>query len=121
MSGVPIFSPAITRELMQLIVAARGLEVAGLLWENSAGEQRIQRAPNLHSEPGNVEIPGWWLERLLSRQDRSGFCPVAFFHSHTSSLDLSETDRASQRRMSLPWIVLMVTDDRLASAFYGPP
>ena len=109
----PILSRAVICELFALIMAARGLEVAGLLLENSSGEQRIQRAPNLNSEPGNVEIPRWWIERMLARQSFHGFRPVAFFHSHVSSMELSETDRASLHNFPLPWIVLMAQDGQL--------
>lgn len=118
MRGEPSLSRAVTVEFLRLIRAARGLEVAGLLLENSAGEQRIQRAPNLHSEPGNVEVPRWWFDRMLARQDCSGFRPVAFFHSHVSSLELSETDRASMSTLSLPWIVLMMRSGQLSWAVY---
>jgi proteasome lid subunit RPN8/RPN11 len=108
-----ILSRSAINELFALTKVARGLEVAGLLLENAAGEQRIQRAPNLHSEPGNIEIPRWWIDRMLVRQSPPGFRPVAFFHSHVSSLELSETDRASLDNFPLPWIVLMVKDGQL--------
>jgi proteasome lid subunit RPN8/RPN11 len=113
-----IFRPEVIDELVQLIKAARGLEVAGLVLEDCAGGQRIQRAPNLHTEPGNVEIPRWWFDRMLTRQDGSGFHPIAFFHSHVSSLELSEIDRATMRRLPLPWIVLLLKDDRLIWSVY---
>ena len=109
----PILSRPVIRELFALIMAARGLEVAGLLLENSSGEQRIQRAPNLNSEPGNVEIPRWWIDKMLARQSFHGFHPVAFFHSHVSSMELGETDRASLHNFPLPWIVLMTKDGQL--------
>lgn len=109
----PILSRAVISELFALITATRGLEVAGLLLENTAGEQRIQRAPNLHSEPGNVEIPRWWIDRMLARQSFPGFWPVAFFHSHVSSVELSETDRVSLHNFPLPWIVLIAKDGQL--------
>jgi len=116
-----VLAPAVAHEFLRWIAAARGLEIAGLLLENSAGEQRVQRAPNLAREPGEAEVPGWWLDRALARRDGSGFRPVAFFHSHESSLELSETDRASARTMSIPWIVLAVRDGKLAWAVHAAP
>ena len=108
-----------TRDLLRLIAAARGLEVAGLLLGNAVGEQRILRAPNLQGEPGNVEIPRWWLDKMLSRRDHSGFRPIAFFHSHNSTLELSETDRGSLPSVPLPWVVLVARDGQLRWAVYG--
>jgi proteasome lid subunit RPN8/RPN11 len=116
-----MLSTAVTGELKRMITTARGLEVAGLLLENPAGEQRIQRAPNLQSEPGHVEIPRWWLDRMLGRQDCAGFRPIAFFHTHVLSLELSETDRASLDNAVLPWIVLMVNDGQIKWAVYDCP
>jgi len=110
MSRNPILSRSAINELFALSKIASGHEVAGLLLENAAGEQRIERAPNLHSELGHVEIPGWWIDRMLVRQSYPGFQPVALFHSHVSSLELSETDRVSLNKFPLPWIVLMVKD-----------
>jgi len=113
-----ILAQPVVGELLCMIAAAHGLEVAGLLMENDDGEQRIQRAPNLHNEPGNVEIPRWWFDRMLARRDRSGFRPVAFFHSHLSSLELSELDRTSLRNFPLPWIVLLARDGELSWAVH---
>lgn len=117
--GKPRLRPVVARELLQLVTAAHGFEVAGLLLENATGEQRIQRAPNLAREPGEAEVPRWWLDRTLARRDGAGFHPVAFFHSHRSSLEMSATDRESARTMSLPWIVLAVREGELAWAIHG--
>jgi proteasome lid subunit RPN8/RPN11 len=119
MFGKPVLAPAIANDLLRLIVAARGLEVAGVLLENEFGEQRIRRAPNLAREPGEAEVPRWWLDRTLARRDGAGFHPVAFFHSHRSSLEMSATDLESARTISLPWIVLAVRDGKLAWALHG--
>jgi proteasome lid subunit RPN8/RPN11 len=119
MPGKPVLAPAVTHEFLRWIAAARGLEVAGLLLENAAGEQRIQRAPNLAGEPGEAEVPRWWLDRRLALRDGAGFRPVAFFHSHRSSLEMSATDRESARTVSLPWIVLAVREGELAWAVHG--
>jgi proteasome lid subunit RPN8/RPN11 len=119
MPGKPVLAPAVTHEFLRWIAAARGLEVAGLLLENAAGEQRIQRATNLAREPGEAEVPRWWLDRRLALRDGAGFRPVAFFHSHRSSLEMSATDHESARTMSLPWIVLAARDGKLAWAVHG--
>lgn len=99
-------SSAIIAELNRGLAQARGRELVGLLLEDDAGDQRIRLAPNLMSEPGRFEAPWWWFESLLGKPDRNGFVPVAFFHSHTSSLDLSERDRQSMTQLRLTWIVL---------------
>ena len=112
-------SATVIGALQRAILAARGRDIRGLLLEDPAGEQRIQLAPNLVSEPGAAEVPGWWLERALRRRDPEGFRPVAFFHSHVSSLEPSETDCASMQGSSLPWIVLLVREGQLAWAVDG--
>jgi proteasome lid subunit RPN8/RPN11 len=111
---VRFLTAAVIGELERAIGAARGREIAGILLEDAAGEQRVQLAPNLAHEPGAVDVPRFWLDRALRRRDPAGFHAVAFLHSHLSSLDLSETDRGSMRDSSLPWIVLLMRDDRLA-------
>ena len=102
------------RELERALSLARGREIAGLLLETPAGEQRIRLTPNLLSEPGATEVPGWWLDRMLERSDPSGNRPVAFLHSHTSTLHPSATDRASMRRIPLPWIIVRLDRGRLS-------
>jgi proteasome lid subunit RPN8/RPN11 len=98
-------SSEVIRELERALALARGREVAGLLLEDSAGKQRVHLAPNLSDEPGATEVPRWWLERMLRRPDPAGYRPIAFLHSHVSSLDPSETDRASMQGFPLPWII----------------
>jgi proteasome lid subunit RPN8/RPN11 len=98
--------PRIIAELERAFAWAGGREIGGLLFEDSAGRQRICITPNLLREPGALEVPGWWLKRMLRRRDPSGFRPVAFFHSHLSVLEPSATDRAAMRRLTLPWIIL---------------
>ena len=107
-------------ELERAILAARGREIAGLLLESSDGEQRIRRAPNLLSDPGETELPRWWLDRALASGLTGELRPIAFFHSHTTSLDLSEADRASMVGFPLPWIVLLLREGRLTWAVYSP-
>jgi proteasome lid subunit RPN8/RPN11 len=63
-------------------------------------------------------VPRWWLDRMLRRRDQSGYRPVAFIHSHVSSLDLSETDRASRQGFPLPWIIIRLEAGRLLCAVY---
>ena len=113
-------SPTAATQLERSIAAARGREIAGLLLENSAQEQRIQLAPNLRADAGRVEIPRWWFDRRLERRDASGFRPVAFFHSHVSSLELSDADRASMRSLPLPWIVVLLKNSRLTWSLVTP-
>jgi proteasome lid subunit RPN8/RPN11 len=112
-------SDSLVRELERAILSARGREIAGLLLEDPAGAQRIELAPNLAAEPGEAEVPAWWLERALRRGGVAGFRAVAFLHSHLTSLELSETDRASMRERSLPWIVLLLREGRLTWAVYS--
>ena len=103
----------VIRELERALAIAGACEIAGLLFEDSAGKQRIQLAPNLLSEPGAFEVPRWWLERMLRRRDSSGYRPIAFLHSHVSSLEPSETDRASMQGFPLPWIILRLQAGQL--------
>lgn len=114
-----LLSATLIDELGRAILAARGHEIAGILLEDPAGEQRILLAPNLLSEPGAGEIPRWWLDRNLRRRDPAGLRPIAFFHSHVSSLEPSETDCVSMRGFSLPWIVLLVREGQLAWSVHG--
>jgi proteasome lid subunit RPN8/RPN11 len=108
-----LHSPDVIRDLERALAQARGREIAGLLLDGPSGKQRIQLAPNLLSEPGVVEVPRWWMARMLRRRYTSDFRPVAFFHSHISSLQPSETDRASMRRSPLPWLIVRIQADRL--------
>ena len=110
--------PAIIAELERALFAARGREIGGLLFEDPAGRQRVYLAPNLSPEPGAFEAPGWWLQRMLQRRDASGFRPIAFLHSHLSTLELSDADRVAMRGLALPWIVLRSEARRLTWAVY---
>jgi proteasome lid subunit RPN8/RPN11 len=105
----------VIRELESALAFGRGREVAGLLLEAPGGKQRIHLAPNL-GEPGATEVPRWWLDRMLRRRDPSGYRPVAFIHSQMSSLDPSETDRASMRGFPLPWIIVRMEAGQLTWA-----
>jgi proteasome lid subunit RPN8/RPN11 len=109
----------IIAELKRALACARGREIGGLLLEDAQGRQRIHLAPNLLQEPGCLEVPGWWLNRMLQRQDDSGFRPVAFFHSHLTTLEPSEADRAAMHRLTLPWIILRIEAGHLAWAVYS--
>ena len=112
--------PAAIEELARAIANARGLEVGGLVLEEPSGAQRIQLAPNLRAEPDAFEAPRWWFDVRIGRCDPGGYRPVAFFHSHCSSLDLSSRDRESLRGFPLPWIVVCADSGRLAWAVYEP-
>jgi proteasome lid subunit RPN8/RPN11 len=112
-----LHSSDVIRELESALALARGRELAGLLLEAPGGKQRIQLAPNI-GEAGTTEVPRWWLDRMLRRRDPSGYRPVAFIHSHVSSLDLSEADRASIQRFPLPWIIIRLEAGRLVCAVY---
>ena len=116
-----LHSSHVIAELERAVRLARGREIAGLLLEDPAGDQLLRLAPNLLNEPGQIEVPGWWLERMLHRRDPSEYRPVAFLHSHVSSLDLSETDRASIQGFPLPWIVLRIDTDGLRWVVVPPP
>jgi proteasome lid subunit RPN8/RPN11 len=116
-----LHSPDVIRELEGALGRARGREIAGLLLEDSTGEQRIRLAPNLLNEPGTIEVPRWWLERMLTREDPPGYRPVAFFHSHVSSLDASDTDLAAIRHFHLPWLILRMDVGRLSWVVLTPP
>jgi proteasome lid subunit RPN8/RPN11 len=100
-----IVSSQAIAELGQALDQIRGRELGGLLLEDDAGNQHIRLAPNLMSEPGAFAAPAWWFENMLGKRDGNGFVPVAFFHTHTSSLELSDRDRESMKRLRLPWIV----------------
>jgi proteasome lid subunit RPN8/RPN11 len=112
--------PAAIVELARAIACARGLEIGGLLLEEPSGAQRIQLAPNLQTEPGSFEAPRWWFDARIGRCDLHGYRPVAFIHSHGSSLDLSDVDRESLRGSTLPWIVVCVDSGRLAWTVHRP-
>lgn len=112
--------PAAIVELTRAIARARGLEIGGLVLEEPSGAQRIQLAPNLQAKPGAFEAPRWWFDVRIGRCDPCGYRPVAFFHSHCSSLDLSSRDRESLRGSPLPWIVVCAHSGQLAWAVYEP-
>lgn len=111
-------SSAVIAELERALTWAGDREIAGFLFEDSSGCQLIRLAPNLLDEPCAVETPGWWLDRMLRRVDPSGFRPIAWFHSHLTTLDLSEADRVAMHDFPLPWIVLLLTHGRLTWASY---
>jgi proteasome lid subunit RPN8/RPN11 len=114
-------SSHVIAELERALRLARGREIAGLLLEDPAGDQRLRLAPNLVSEPGAIEVPRWWLERMLRRREPSEYRPVAFLHSHVSSLEPSETDRSSMQRFPLPWIILRIEAGQLSWVVLPPP
>lgn len=103
-----LLCPTVITELERALARARDREIGGVLLQDSAGSQRIRLAPNLLEEPGALEVPGWWLRRMLERRDASGLRPIAFFHSHLSTLDLSDEDRVAMRAAPLPWIILQL-------------
>ncbi len=106
-------SPRIISELKRALAQAGSREIGGLLLENATGRQRIHLSPNLASAPGVLEVPGWWLRRMLNRKDESGLTPVAFFHSHSDTLEPSHTDLESMSSLRLPWIILRYRGDDL--------
>lgn len=112
-------SAHVLAELKRALLQAGRREIGGLLLENSSGDQRIHLAPNLASDPGALEVPGWWLARMLDRPHASGFRPVAFLHSHLTTLEPSDTDLHSMKRSALPWIILRYENEQLTWVTLG--
>jgi proteasome lid subunit RPN8/RPN11 len=100
-------------ELERALRSVGAREIAGIVFETPDGDQRVRLGPNLATEPGAVEIPGWWLTAMLQHTDQDGARPVAFFHSHLSTLEHSDTDRAAMSASPLPWIILRLEGGRL--------
>jgi proteasome lid subunit RPN8/RPN11 len=116
-----LHSAHVIAELERALRVARGREIAGLLLQDPAGDQRLRLAPNLANEPGAIDVPRWWLERRLRHRDSSVYRPVAFLHSHVSSLELSETDLASMKCFPLPWIIIRIEAGQLSWVALTPP
>ncbi|MET0533454.1 MAG: hypothetical protein ABW171_04450, partial [Steroidobacter sp.] len=104
-------SPRVIGELERALANTGEHEIAGLLLEDATGEQRFQRAPNLCTEPCTIEVPRWWLERRL--RCGSVHRPIAFVHSHVTSLEPSDADRASLQNFPLPWIIVRLHAGKL--------
>lgn len=109
-------SATVIDELERALHHAGAREIAGLLLEAPDGSQCIRLAPNIASDSGTVEIPGWWICSQLQRIERDGARPIAFFHSHMSTLEPSDTDRVAVRDSPLPWIILLLDNGRLTWA-----
>ena len=106
-------SREVRHTLERAIVHSGGREIAGLLLESSDGQQRIVLGPNLADEPGAVELPGWWRERIEWWAQSSGLTVRAFVHSHLTSLEASPEDEEGMRQSELPWIVVWMRDGGL--------
>jgi proteasome lid subunit RPN8/RPN11 len=112
-------SREVRQTLERAIVQSAGGEIAGLLLESADGQQRVVLGPNLADEPGVVELPGWWRERIERWARTSELTVRAFVHSHGTTLRASPEDEESMRQSGLPWVIVLVRKGELRWRAYG--
>jgi proteasome lid subunit RPN8/RPN11 len=112
-------SREVRQTLERAIVQSAGREIAGLLLESADGQQRVVLGPNLADEPGVVELPGWWRERIERWARTSELTVRAFVHSHGTTLRASPEDEESMRQSGLPWVIVLVRKGELRWRAYG--
>jgi proteasome lid subunit RPN8/RPN11 len=106
-------SREVRQTLERAIVQSAGREIAGLLLESADGQQRVVLGPNLADEPGVVELPGWWRERIERWARASELTVRAFIHSHGTSLETSLEDEEGMRQSGLPWLIVWLRSGEL--------
>lgn len=104
---MPPFTAEAEGDLRQALEESGREEVVGfLLAVEEDAPAWFWRLRNYGEQPGVFALDELEVGRVIRTAARRGERIVAFVHSHTSSLDLSPTDRRRQPLTNLPWLVV---------------
>ena len=113
----PFNSDLLTRALED----SGGREICAVVLEDRQGGQEVIRVRNWSRDVDGFFIATSELRRIERYAERQGCKVLAFIHSHSSSLELSDRDRRSLEHSKYPWMVVCLGAFGLQTTFYENP